>query len=153
MEDFRKNHALLGSAYRLDGANGRVVNTAHERLATIIHDYDPTLKLCWIPTDKRGPQDLYPYALVHTPVGKAEYIVCNMTEEEVNRPELVLSAIFKNDMAKNGNLFSDLEAWESAKRILEAKEREDALEEKKEFAKSVLKSKLHAYKHGGKVYK
>lgn len=147
-----KNHALLGTKYRLDGTHGLVINTDHERVAQMVNDYDPTLRICWIPPNTREPQDVYPWALVHSPVGLPEYVVCNFAEDEM-RSDIIMAAIFRNDAAKHGNVLSVVESQEAAREIEAAKKREEIKQEKIEFGRSVLKSKLHAYKHGGVVYR
>ena len=143
---------LLGSEYHYDTESGTFVSSRHMRIAEIIQDYNPELSLMWIPPANRTDEDTKPYVVVHTQSDGQQYPVFYLTEDELDHR--VLGRIFAADMKKHNpnNVMAEIEAYENAQKILEAKEYEDKMAEKADFAKSLLKSNLHTYRHGGKVY-
>ena len=54
--------------------DGQFVSQEHMYIAEIINDYDPTLSLAWIPSDKREPGE-QPFAVVARPANGLEYVV------------------------------------------------------------------------------
>ena len=55
--------AVLGSAAVWDSSRGEFINSTHQRIAEIIADYDPGLRLFYIPNADRLPTDTQPYAV------------------------------------------------------------------------------------------
>lgn len=142
---------LLGNRFQYDSGSGSFVSAQHQRIAEILKDYNPELSLMWIPPANRGAGDTKPYVVVHKQSDGNTYPVFYLDESELDHR--VLARIFAADMKRNNaNPLADLEAAEAAQKILEAKEYEDAKAEKFDFAEHVLKSKLHSYRHNGKVY-
>lgn len=119
-------------------------------MAELINMYDSELFLCFIPPEKRNNNEEYPFAIVHMPSGRPSYIVFKVKEDEIN--ETILAKIWSNDAAKNGNILSELELKERARRMLEMKRIEDQKQEQMDLALSIVKSPLNWYKHGGRVY-
>lgn len=146
------NPFALGTNYRFTD-DGHIVSAKHQRIAEIIQDYNPELSLMWIPPDKRSEEDAKPFAVVHTKSDGSQYALFYLREEDLN--EDVLAAIFYMDMSKHSprSLELELEAQERARQIYEAKEREERMGEKREFAKFMLKTPLHTFKHNGKKYR
>ncbi len=126
--------------------NGQFVSQNHLHIAEIINDYDPTLSLAWIPSDKRAPGEP-PFAVVHRPLGGPEYVVFYADQCD----ERILERIWKNDSAKT-NVLTDLEAHNSAIEALKLKKELEAAEERKELVESIVKSPLNTYRHNGVVY-
>jgi hypothetical protein len=105
---------------------GRFVNGEMQRFAEIIHDYDPYLSLNWIPPESRTSEDILPYAIVHSPPGKAQYTVMNF-KEDANLAD-ILARLFVGDSKRN-NVLEMLEKREAAEQILQKKRHMDELEE------------------------
>lgn len=145
---------LLGTEYHYDTESGTFVSAKQMRIAEILHDYNPELSLMWIPPAQRSHEDIKPYVVVHTKADGSQYPVFYLSEDELDHR--VLGRIFANDMKNHDgadSMMREIEAYENAKKIVEAKELEDKKAEKLDFAKSLIKSHLHTFRHGGKVYK
>lgn len=142
----------LKTDYHFDPDAGMVLSVKHQRIAQVIHDYNPELRLVWIPPSERSVEDVNPFAVVHDRPNGYSYPIMFLSEDEMDHR--VLARIFEADMARQGNNpLAKIEANNAAKTILEAKEREDRQAEKKDIAVHILKSKLHKYRHGGKTYR
>lgn len=145
-------NSLLGTEYRFDKESGYILHAQHQRIAEIIHDYNPELELVWIPPDRRDAEDTKPFAVIHRQRDGQQYPVFFIAEDEMDHR--VLGRIFAADMRKHNpnNVIREIEAYENAQRILEAKAYEEKKAEALDLAKHVLKSKLHKYRHDGKVF-
>jgi hypothetical protein len=121
----------------------------HRRIAEIIQDYEPTLFLAFVPPKIREANEEYPFALIHSPIGKPQYVVRRLKEDEVN--EGLLAWIWASDNERNSPLVM-IEKKEAAERVLRLKEEEDRMAAGHEFMQAVIKSPLHTYKHNGKKY-
>lgn len=119
-----------------DGA----ISGLHEDIAEIIQDYDPELFLAWIPPAARKPNDVNPWAVIHRPEGKPEYVV--RTFEECDHR--ILAYLWTNDTQRT-NVLANLEAEENAIRAIQMKQYMDAQEENNEMAVSILKSPKSRY--------
>lgn len=140
---------LAPNAYILD-ANHGALSAKHERIARIIQDYDPNLELAFIPKNARTAFDAEPFAIIHN-MGSHRYVVMTCKEEEVD--ERLLAKLFMANQAVKGNdILGRLEAEEAARNLLRMRETMDEYEEKMDFAKSLIKTKKHRYKHNGKTY-
>lgn len=144
---------MLGTDYRFDQKAGRVLSAKHQRIAEIIHDYNPELELAWIPPENRSASDTKPFAVIHNQSDGQRYLVMTLREDEVDHR--LLARIFSADMRRHNpkNVISEIEFNERAKRLYEAKKIEDEKQEKLDLAFHILKSKKHSYKHGGRVYR
>jgi hypothetical protein len=132
------------------GSNG-ALSVKHERIAEIIKDLDETLELAYIPEDRRSQFDKHPFAVIHRPRdGRPAYIAMTMPENEVD--ERVIAKLIKRDTHK-GAVLDEMEANEAALRLVQAKAQMDEVEEKRDFAQTVLKSNLHTFRHNGRVYR
>lgn len=138
---------LSGTRYRYDSESGYMVSTEHQQIAEIIADYDPNLRLQWIPPDKREP-GIAPFVIVHTLDGR-ETLVMEVQEDELDYR--VLARLFAADTRRR-DVMTELELNNAAYELLQAKKHEDEQAERREFALSVLKSPLHTYKHDGVTY-
>lgn len=144
---------LLGSNYRFDSDSGNIVSAQHQRIAEIIHDYNPELELMWIPPGKRDAQDTKPFVVVHRQKDGNVYPIFYVGEHEMDHR--VLARIFAADMSRNdpNKILTEIEANEAAQEILKAKKYEDEMAEKRDFAKHLLQTNKNYYRHNGKVYK
>lgn len=131
--------------------SGRWINSDFRRLAEVIQDYDPTMYLSWIPDEQRLPTDTHPFCVVHAPFGTQPYVIFYLTEVEMQRPDQVLARILAGDLRK-GDVFDRMEKERKAAELLRLKELQDEIEAKKDFARSLLASPKHTYRHNGKVY-
>lgn len=143
---------ILGSNYRYDPGSGSFVHAKHQRIAEIIHDYNPDLELAWIPPAQRTVEDTKPFMVIHNQADGKRYPVFSLSEDELD--ERVLARLFFSDMRKHrpNDVMTAIEAAEAAEAIYRAKEHEDEMAEARDLAIHVLKSPLHKYKHGGKVF-
>jgi hypothetical protein len=147
------SHPLFGSNYRYNEEAGRFVNAKHERLATIIHEYDPRLALAWIPPESRDPVDVFPYCVVYFNDDGSDQIVFYLTEAELD--ERVLERIIANDFNRQSpaDVWRRMEAHNLAVDLMKSKEEEDEQAEKWEFGKWALRTRLNTFKHDGKVWR
>jgi hypothetical protein len=115
-------------------------------LAELLHDYDHSLELRWIPPNMRTRDDKKPYVIVdthsNTPV---------MYASELDIPEEILAHLFTID-CKNGDVLTKLEAFEASHRAFKAKEEIMRLEESHEQAKFFVQSPLNYLKFNGKKF-
>jgi hypothetical protein len=132
-----------GSVY-FPTETGQWVSRNQQRIAEIISDYDPNLRLQWIPTNERGPQD-YAFRVVDFTPGRPPYAVCFGHEAD----ERLLAQIFAADNAKNGGTLNVLDRMNAAAELVQAKKNQEQIEEANEMAHSILRSQKIHYKHGG----
>lgn len=124
-----------------DPDSGRVLSAEASRIAQVIHDYEPTLELAWIPPENRELNEQYPYAVIHRPENAPAYIVMRIRETELDHR--IIAKLWQADN-KNGNVLDKLEAEEAARRALELLKREEELEEAKEKAAWMVKAPVGA---------
>lgn len=143
----------FSSGYRAT-QDGVWVNAMHQRVATMVAEYDPEIFLAWIPPADRQPGDEnVAYMLVHEHPNGQQYAMSYWSHDEIN-PDAVLSWLWENDFRKHhpNDIFNKVQASALAQQLYDAKVTEEETMEKLEFAESVLKSKKHFYKHKGKTY-
>lgn len=118
----------------------------------MIHGYDSQLTLVRIENPDILKGEL-PFAVyVHPHNGTMPYPLFFLREGEIHQG--LLARIYAGDMAKAGRPLEDqLQANEMADELFRALKHEEEMAEKKDLAKSILKSKLHTYRHNGKVYR
>lgn len=130
-----------------DPDSGHFLSEKHRRIGEIINDYNPDLHLVWIPPTDRNAEDTMPFAILHTPPGRPEYIVFKVAEDEVDAR--LLARLWENDMAVN-NPLRRLEALEAANQAILYKKQMEEAEERADIARSMFKSPLNVYRFGGK---
>lgn len=118
--------------------DGRIVSAEHLRIAEIIKDYNDELELAWIPPENRNHNEEYPFAVIHSPVGKASYVVFKVKEDEMDHR--ILARLFTGDLSKN-NPQALIEADEAAKALIEFKRQEDEAAERQEMAAWALNAR------------
>jgi len=126
------------------------VSEKFQQLAEVINDWDPRLRLLWIPERNRGPGDIYPYAVGFFDNEFSEpHIILYLLEEELNSG--VLGTLF--NMRDNAqNVLEKLENMEQAKKIMEAKAQMEHQAELHDKARALWKTPLHTYTMDGKVF-
>lgn len=143
--------SMADSAIVLDPQSGRALSVAHQRLAELIKDYDDTLELAWIPPERRPEFDRdKPFAIICYPRNdQPPYVVMKIKEDQMD--ESVLAAIIIRDN-QHENVLDRLEACEFADQAMQAKADADKQAFREDFVKTVIKSPLHTFRHGGKKY-
>lgn len=135
----------MTSTVTFDPESGRALSVEHQRIAEIIHDYEPTLSLAWVPPENRALNEQYPFAVIHSPEDAPAYIVMRLRENEVDHR--VLARLWGAD-SKNGNVLTNIEAEEAARKAIELKAREDEIEEAREMAAWMIKAPAGAKING-----
>lgn len=120
---------------------GHFLSAEHQRIAQVIHDYDPTLELAWVPPEARELNEQYPFAVIHRPIGAPPYIVMRLRESEVNHR--VIARLWAND-AKNSNVLDAIEKDEQARKALELLRKQEEYEEAREKAAWMVKAPVGA---------
>lgn len=137
----------FGNAQVLGDGGG--LSVKHERIAEIIRDLSPELELAYIPEAQRSVFDKHPFAVIHRPANAPAYVAMTMPEAEVD--ERLIAKLIKHDTHR-GPILDEMEAHDAAVRLVNAKSEMDEVEEASDFARTVLKSPLHTYKHNGVRY-
>lgn len=113
-----------------------------QAVGEIIRDLYPDMHIARLPTGKAG--------LMHVPRdGKPPYIVRELDDSEINAN--LLTWIIEHDQTRV-DIMGTIENYNRAAKLLEAKEQELRVAEGHEFAKAVVQSKKHYYRHDGRVY-
>jgi hypothetical protein len=107
---------------------GYFTSEVHRRVAEIIVDYDPDLRLAFIPYSQRDASDPNekPYAVVDIKEGHKPHFVMYADEDELASGAL-LARLFNNDLAKV-DVRAKLKAEEDARAIMRMKEEMEAAE-------------------------
>lgn len=117
---------------------GRFVSQKWMFLAEMLQDYNPSLELRWIPTEKRAPGETdKPYMVVHQDRQGQSYIV--LYASELDQPEEVMTRIIHADM-KHGNVLDRMEVRNNVNKLFEMRKREEELAEQEEFAAWLVKT-------------
>lgn len=139
--------SLLGSSYVWDAARGEFISAMHKRIAEILTDYDPDLRLVYIPpTDRRAADDTMTYVVGYVRLGQAPQIVMYLRDDEIN--ETLLARIWMNDTRRNDPL-AYLEKLEAARAAIKFKEDLDKSGDSMDRAKSMIASPMHTISLGG----
>lgn len=133
------------TAHILDPTMGRALNAEHNRIAELVKEYDPYLELAWVPPENRKINEKHPFAIVHRPPGLEPYIAMRLREDEVDHR--VLGRLYAVDNG-HGNVLTELEAEEKARRDVLARKTEDDRAEAREMAAWAIGAKSGA-KHNG----
>jgi hypothetical protein len=136
----------FGNAHILE-PDGSALPVKAQRIAEIINDLDSSLRLAWIPPDKRSSFDKNPYAICHFPEGREPYVVMTFSENEVD--ERLIAKVIARD-TRQGHSIDKLDAEYRAHLLLEAKNRMEEKEERDEFAQFVIKSRKTVHHNGVK---
>lgn len=138
----------FGNAHILE-PNGEALSVRHQRIAEIINDLNPELRLAWIPPAQRSAFDKHPFAICHFPEdGREPYVAMTVAEDEVD--ERLIAKLIMHD-TRQGFSIDKLDAEYRAHLLMEAKNRMEEAEERKEFANFVVGSRK-TVKHDGVKY-
>jgi len=136
------------NGFNWDEETGHFLSAEHQRIAQVIHDYDETLELAWIPPKDRALNEKYPFAVIHRPDNAPPYIVMRLQETEVDHR--VVARLWNADNS-NHNVLSAIEADEAARRALEMLRREEENLEAREKAAWAIKAPSGATMDGIKL--
>jgi hypothetical protein len=121
------------NAVILSAEGNTFVDQKWSYLAEMISDYNSSLELRWIPTDKRSPQDRSkPYIVVHTDKDNKEYIV--LYASDLDTPEEIMTRLISSDM-KHGNVMSRMDIRNNVQKLFEMRAKEDELAQQEDLAR------------------
>lgn len=130
--------------------DGSFISAKVSRIVELIRENDPGVDVRWIPPNQRAADDPA-FALVGKDVNGREYVIFYV-QSEAEFDGRVVERLIQLDQAKRGNPLSEMEARNAAVKAIQQKLHQEQLEEAKELAYSILKSKKHTYKHDGVTY-
>src|SRR5690606_4567838 len=113
-----------GSAKTYDSTVRDFIDSKHQHLAEILHDYDDTLSVEFIPSLERTDDDAKPFRIVQTPRdGRDKYVVRYLSAHEMDDPQQVLLWIWEGAFRKHNPdaIFNRLEAKRIAAELLKEK--------------------------------
>lgn len=117
--------------------DGRFVSEGFLHLSEVVHDYDHNLELRWIPTDKRTREDREPYVIWDTRTNSPVIYA-----SELDTPSGILTKLFLSDN-KTTNQLDRIEAAERAEKVMQMKERMEAMCEAHDISSFLIKTPLH----------
>lgn len=149
----------IGAAKVYDSTVKDFISSKHQQLAEILHDYNHTLSLQFVPSMARDENDTKPFRIVETPVdGREPYVVRYLSEREMDDPQQVLLWIWEGDFRKHSPdaVFNRLEARRLADEMLKKKNEMDEREERQDMIASLAsggRDGLHWYRHNGQTFR
>lgn len=129
--------------------DGRWISDRVSRIVEVIHDYDPSIEVQWVPPEERELGDPVFRLMELRPNGQ-KFIMFYIQDENAF-DESVLARIFQSDATKNKLTLSAIDAHNDAVRALKLKKQMEELDEAHDLAKTILKSPLHTFRHNGMV--
>lgn len=130
--------------------DGSFVSAKVSRLVEVIREYDHNVDVRWIPPQQRAHDDPA-FALVTRDSKGMEYVILYVQNEQ-EFDGSVLERLIQMDQAKKGNVLSEMDARNAAVKAIQQNIHKEQLEEQKDLAYHILKSKKHSYKHNGVTY-
>lgn len=123
-------------------------------LATVVHDYNSTLRLRRIPERARetAQEKQFPYVIVQVIANDGSAVpVLWLGEHEIARPAWVIERLFLADNKRHGKggVLARIEAHERAEAVWAQRQIDDETERKYDMAMSLIKSAKHSYELGG----
>lgn len=148
-----------GAARTYDSTVRDFISAKHQHLAEILHDYDDTLSVEFIPSLARDETDDKPFRVVQTPRdGRDKYVVRYLNEREMNDPQQVLLWIWEGDFKKHNPdaIFNRLEARRIAEELLKEKNEADERAERVDLMANLAaggRDHKHFYRHNGTTFR
>jgi hypothetical protein len=130
---------------KIDG----LYSTDHRRVAEVISDLFPTVRLIKVDSLHPSYDPERPFALVDEPHLLPPYVIRYMKESEVD--QRLVAWLVENNMRDPNSKVNRLQILEMAEAAMKAKRELEWMGEKKDMMKSIMKSKKHEYRHDGKV--
>lgn len=136
--------ALLGSTHVWDEEAGQFVSAEIQRVAEVINDWNPDLRLVYIPQNERTVEDGGKcFGVAHFPDGKQPYLVMFCDESEVNHT--LIARLWNMDQTRM-DVVQYLDTVNAAAEAVELKRKMEAEAEMHDQALHVLKSPLNKYR-------
>lgn len=137
-----------------DSTAGAFINGKHQRMAEVLHDYNPHFSLVWIPPKDRGALDMKPYAILSSPVHLAPHIIRYLSEKDMDDPASVLAWIFEGDLERRrpSDVRNMLEAKMAADEAMALKAHEASIEEELDKLEFIARTPLHTFRIGKTKY-
>lgn len=149
------SHPLLGDAYRYDEGSHQFVSARHQQLATILHEYDPSLNLCFIPKNQQETEEekAWPWMVVSYEHGNLQLL--SLWGDDDLSDNRILEWAFENDFNKHhpDEIFDRMEARNLATKLMEKKKIHEEYLEKIDKAMFLVRTPLHSARMDGKVFK
>ena len=148
-----------GAARVYDSATRDFISRKHQHFAEILHDYNHTLSLEFIPALARDDTDTRPFRIVETPTdGRERVIIKYLSERELDDPESVLLWIWEGDFRKHSPdaVFNRLEAKRIAADLLKEKNEADERAERVDLMANLAaggRDHKHFYRHNGQTFR
>lgn len=148
-----------GSAKTYDSTVRDFISSKHQHLAEILHDYDDTLSVEFIPSLERTDDDAKPFRVVQTPRdGRDKYVVRYLNEREMDDPQQVLLWIWEGDFKKHNPdaIFNRLEARRIASELLKEKDEADERAERIDLMANLAsggRDRKHYFRHNGETFR
>ncbi len=130
---------------RIDG----LYHEYQRRVAAVIRDLYPTVRLLRLEPGHPSFDPNKPYALVDEPNLTVPYVIRTLAESEIDAR--LVAWLIDNDNNNPDSKTNRLQILEMAEKALNHKRELEYLEEKKDVMKSIMKSNKHEYRHDGKV--
>jgi hypothetical protein len=130
---------------RIDGLHSE----HHRRVAQVIKDVYPTIRLLRLEYGHPSFNAEKPYALVDEPGLAQPYVIRTLAESEIDHR--LVAWLVENDMQNSDSQVNKLHLLEMSEQLMRARAEADWEAEKKDMLKSMLKSNKHTYKHDGKT--
>jgi len=121
-------------------SNGIYITEEQRTIAQVVHDYDDTLDIVYIPVEKRVAPNLV-WAVVCEPRNAPTYIVFYAEKCD----QRILERVFTHDNART-NVLNDLELKEAAWKAIRAREWLDRNEEAADIGAHAMHSPLNTYR-------
>lgn len=139
---------LLGNSAQhiVDPESGQWINASVHRIAELINDFDPTLRVVWIRPEDRDATDTKPYGIAQIREGHEPYVFVTLEEEEMNH---TLLAKLMRYQANAHDLNAVIDSEIEASRLAQEREVADKRAEEMDRAYFHLKTPLHTINMGG----
>lgn len=124
------------------------ISDDHQRMAEVLEDLNPNLRLVFIPAKDRDASDTKPFAIAEYRPGQEPQIIRYLSMLEMQNPTEILAWCAAGDLVRNRpqDVLARIEREETMKELLELKKREDELEDILEMGAFVGRTHLNSFK-------
>lgn len=150
------NIPLLGETdpQIFDQDSGYFLSAKAKRIAEVLEDFDPSLRLMWIPPNERTTSSTRPYAIGQVRDGHEPYAFMYLNEDELDHR--LIGKLFRMRAMAEGRPGSLADEIERAEKVLEYKkelERRDEADIARDKATFLWRTPKHTVKMDGKVWR